>query len=60
MSITETSDEFITRLSQQGKTYTTSEAVEVMKIVDSLPTGNLQLNWVNSKTKKSVIIGYNN
>lgn len=56
MSTTETREEFITR--QSGKIFTFSEAIEIMKIADKFPTSNVDFNWVDAKTKKTVAIGY--
>ena len=40
--------------------YTLDEAVEAMKVLDTLPGGNSsQISWVKSSTKKPVVIGYN-
>jgi hypothetical protein len=40
--------------------YTFDEAIEAMKVLDTLPGGNTsQLNWIKSNTKKPVVIGYN-
>jgi len=41
-------------------TYTFNEAIEFMKMLDKYPTHPTKsVRWVNSKTKKPVIIGYN-
>jgi hypothetical protein len=40
--------------------YTFDEAIEAMKVLDTLPGGNSsQLKWVKCNTKKPVVIGYN-
>jgi hypothetical protein len=39
--------------------YTFDEAIDAMKVLDTLPGGNSnQINWVRSDTKKRVTIGY--
>lgn len=40
------------------RTYTISEAVELMKELDRHPT-NTDIKWVDSKTGKPVSIGFN-
>jgi len=42
-----------------GKTYTFDEAIEYMKMLDSFPTGDNSVNWVNARTGQPVAIGYN-
>lgn len=41
------------------RTYTLSEAADLMKILDKLPT-NKGVNWVSAKTGRPVSIGYTN
>jgi hypothetical protein len=42
------------------RNYTFDEAVEAMKVLDSLPGGNSnQINWASTKTSKPITIGYN-
>ena len=45
--------------SLQGRTFTFSEAIEVMKIFDNFPTGQNTIDWVSSRTGRPVAIGYN-
>lgn len=40
------------------RTYTLDEAVELMKVLDKFPTRE-RIKWVNAKTGKPVVIGYN-
>ncbi len=57
---TETTKEFLYNISLHGP-FTMDEAVNVMKILDTLPGGNSssQIKWTNAKTQKPVVIGYN-
>lgn len=41
-----------------GRVYTLSEACEFMKTLDSMPSGMLDVNWVNANTGQPVAIGY--
>lgn len=53
----ETTDDFLK--ASLGRTYTFSEAIEMMKILDMLPSGSKRtIHWVSVKTGKKVIIGY--
>jgi hypothetical protein len=54
MSPTHTADEFITNI--KG-CYTISEALDLEDILNSMPTGNKRIHWVNCKTGVSVSIG---
>lgn len=40
------------------RTYTLNEAVDLMRVLDKYPTRE-RIRWINAKTKKPVIIGYN-
>jgi hypothetical protein len=40
------------------RTYTLDEAVDLMKMLDKFPTRE-HIRWVNAKTRKPVVIGYN-
>lgn len=52
-----TTDDFI--MASKGKSFTFEEAIEFLKILDTLPTGSQRsVRWVESETKKPVIIGY--
>lgn len=43
----------------RSREYTFDEAIEAMKVLDTLPGGNSsQINWARSDTKKRVTIGY--
>jgi len=42
-----------------GKVYTFMEACDFMKILDTFPTGNNTISWINARTKQPVAIGYN-
>lgn len=56
----DTTKQFLFNMRLKG-IYTMDEAVNAMKILDSLPGGNssTQTNWVNAKTNKPVAVGYN-
>lgn len=44
----------------QGRVFTFNEAIDFMKLLDTMPTGTgSSLQWVDAKTKKPVAIGYN-
>jgi hypothetical protein len=54
---TETTRQFL--FNMRLREYTFDEAIEAMKVLDTLPNGNSnQINWVRSDTKKRVTIGY--
>jgi hypothetical protein len=54
----ETTKQFL--FNMRLKDYTLDEAIEAMKVLDSLPGGNSnQIHWINLKTHKSISIGYN-
>jgi hypothetical protein len=58
MVITQTKKEYIESL--HGKTFTIYEAFEIENFIsENFMTDNLQIRWVNNKTKNSVIIGNN-
>lgn len=53
----ETTEDFLK--ASLGRTYTFSEAIEMMKILDMLPSGSQHtIHWVDVKTGKRVAIGY--
>jgi hypothetical protein len=55
----ETTKQFLFNMRLKGE-FTFDEAVKAMEVLDSLPGGNSnQIHWVNSKTYKSVSVGYN-
>jgi hypothetical protein len=44
----------------QGRQFSLLEACEFMEFIDNtFPIGLHQINWIDSKTKKPVAIGYN-
>ena len=49
---------FRTDLRTTRKVFTLSEAAELQRLFDNHAYTGEQLNWVNVKTGKSVIVGY--
>ena len=46
--------------SNAGRVFSLHEAIEFQKGLDNLPTGtDINIRWVDAKTKKPVAIGYN-
>ena len=50
-------DDFL-RSTLLKKHFTLSEAIEIMQILDTMPSGNISIQWINSRTGKPVSIGY--